>query len=412
MVTTRSFRDSAVLASMPIIQGVGRKWGFMGDSHTVGSGAPNSIYGFAAQSCILAGRLQNVDHALAGIGGQTTDQMLARFKTDIIDAGCDGVVILGGTNDSAFNGVGVPVATFIGNIVAMLQLARAYGIRAIVCTVPPTGAGAGDLAIRSKLIEAYNLWLKLAVHNEGARLADIHSALVDPATGQTLAAYNADGIHFTALGHLAIAEVVAPIMQAMNMAATLGVDAPPVAGGTCALVANPLMNGTVGTGNSPTGWFTQQAATGSVTRGVRARSGTLQKGQWFEAALDGTSVAASVIYGLSLGGTYAGGDKLGVTCRMEIEDTAGNWRATRGGAQQGSLSLNVNNGGANLNNTWRETGGLAVPPSMYVVTANASSGLALWWKLAVVAGQNIKARIGEVQVYNLTAMGLDGVIAG
>ncbi|MFB9952018.1 SGNH/GDSL hydrolase family protein [Rhizobium puerariae] len=410
MVTTRSFRNSQALASMPIIQGVGRKWGFIGDSHTASTGAANSIYGFPAQSVILAGRMQNVDFAVAGIGGQTADQMLARFKTDIIDTGCEGVVILAGTNDSALNSVGVPVATFIGNIVAMLRLAKSYGIRAIVCTVPPTASDAGDLAVRSKFIEAYNMWLKLVVHKEGGRLADIHQALVDPATGYTLAAYKADGVHFNSLGHLAIAEVVAPIMQAVNMAALLGVDALPVTSGTYTLVSNPLMNGTVNNGSAPTGWFTQQAAVGSVTRNVRAKSGTLQKGQWFEYALDGTSAVASVTAGYSLGGTYAIGDKLGVTCRMEITDTAGNWRTTRGGSQQGSLSLNVNNAGANLNNTFRESGSLILPPSMYVVTANASSGLALWWRLSVVVGQNITARIGEVQVYNLTAMGLDGVI--
>lgn len=72
-----------------------------------------------------------------GISGQTTPQMLIRFRPDVIDIGASVVVILAGINDIAENTGPIPVETIYGNIVSMAELARMNQIRVVLCSVLP-----------------------------------------------------------------------------------------------------------------------------------------------------------------------------------------------------------------------------------------------------------------------------------
>jgi lysophospholipase L1-like esterase len=73
-----------------------------------------------------------------GVAGQTTDQMLIRFRQDVIDLKARVVVILAGLNDIAgVHGGPVPEETVFDNLVSMTQLAQANGVRVVLASVTP-----------------------------------------------------------------------------------------------------------------------------------------------------------------------------------------------------------------------------------------------------------------------------------
>src|SRR5204862_3065829 len=72
-----------------------------------------------------------------GIGGQTTAQMLLRFRPDVIDLQPDAVVILAGTNDIAGNAGPVSLEEIEGNYASLAELANAHHIKVIFSSVLP-----------------------------------------------------------------------------------------------------------------------------------------------------------------------------------------------------------------------------------------------------------------------------------
>ena len=72
-----------------------------------------------------------------GISGQTTPQMLVRFRQDVLDLEPRAVIILAGTNDIAGNTGPSTLAMITDNIKSMAQLAEANGIKVIICSVLP-----------------------------------------------------------------------------------------------------------------------------------------------------------------------------------------------------------------------------------------------------------------------------------
>lgn len=72
-----------------------------------------------------------------GISGQTTPQMLLRFRQDVINLEPAAVVILAGTNDIAGNTGPSTLEMIVDNIFSMAELAKAHGIKVILCSVLP-----------------------------------------------------------------------------------------------------------------------------------------------------------------------------------------------------------------------------------------------------------------------------------
>ncbi len=145
-----------------------------------------------------------------GIGGQTTAQMLVRFRQDVIDLHPQVVVILGGTNDVAGNtGLMTPEMTE-GNWTSMAELARANGIAAVFASITP----ASDIPWRRGLhpaekIRVLNAWLKAYCASRGLVYLDYYSVLAD-AEGGMKADLTVDGVHATVKGYT----VMAPLAQA------------------------------------------------------------------------------------------------------------------------------------------------------------------------------------------------------
>ncbi|MCS3732819.1 SGNH/GDSL hydrolase family protein [Mucilaginibacter dorajii] len=80
----------------------------------------------------------NKNYVNRGISGQTTPQMLLRFRQDVINLKPKMVVILGGTNDIAGNTGQATINEIFGNLVSMVQLAKANHIKPVICSILPT----------------------------------------------------------------------------------------------------------------------------------------------------------------------------------------------------------------------------------------------------------------------------------
>lgn len=72
-----------------------------------------------------------------GIGGQTTEEMLVRFRQDVINLKPKYVVILAGINDVALNNGYISNETTVGNIISMCELAKLHKIKPIICSLTP-----------------------------------------------------------------------------------------------------------------------------------------------------------------------------------------------------------------------------------------------------------------------------------
>ncbi|ALD22693.1 hypothetical protein AM218_09010 [Hymenobacter sp. DG25A] len=144
-----------------------------------------------------------------GIGGQTSGQMLLRFRQDVVALRPAVVVILAGTNDVAENrGPYSPQAT-LDNIMSMAELARAQGIRVVLCSVPPVY----DFPWRPNLqpapkIVALNQLIKAYATQNRLVYLDYHSALADERQGLKKD-YGQDGVHPTLPGY----RVMEPLLQ-------------------------------------------------------------------------------------------------------------------------------------------------------------------------------------------------------
>lgn len=158
-----------------------------------------------------------------GIGGQTTPQMLLRFRQDVIDLHPKVVQIMAGTNDIAGNTGPMTPEQTEANLTTMAELARAHGIRVILASIPPADhfPWRPGLDTATK-IAALNAWMKGYAARTGATYADYWSALHD---GQALkAAWTYDGVHPNAAGYAVMAPVAeTAIRTAMAKPAPRGI---------------------------------------------------------------------------------------------------------------------------------------------------------------------------------------------
>jgi acyl-CoA thioesterase I len=152
-----------------------------------------------------------------GIDGQTTPEMLVRFRQDVIDLNPKVVVVLAGTNDIA----GVTGPTFNGDIEAnyasMAELARAHGIRMVFASVLPvhnyTLDAQESFALRPRdRILALNQWLKEYCAKNRLVYLDYFSALVDE-RGMLKRALADDGLHPTDAGYKIMASQAEKAIQ-------------------------------------------------------------------------------------------------------------------------------------------------------------------------------------------------------
>jgi len=137
-----------------------------------------------------------------GIGGQTTSQMLLRFRQDVIDLNPRVVVILGGVNDLASSPQPTPLATIEGNLTSMAELARANGIRVVMASLTPVSdflLPTQTTAHPPQKIVQLNAWIKSYVKKQHFVYVDYYAALID-AHQSMKKSLSFDGLHPNAAG--------------------------------------------------------------------------------------------------------------------------------------------------------------------------------------------------------------------
>lgn len=145
-----------------------------------------------------------------GIGGQTSYQFLLRFRQDVINLQPDLVVINAGTNDVAENAGPYNADYTMGNIISMVELAKANKIKVILTSVLPAARfgwrpnitdAAQKIAALNSRIEQYAKEHKIPYVNYYEKMVVGHDHALNPA-------YTKDGVHPTAEGYDVMEELI------------------------------------------------------------------------------------------------------------------------------------------------------------------------------------------------------------
>ena len=137
----------------------------------------------------------NTSYINRGISGQTTSQMLIRFRPDVLNLHPDVVVILAGVNDIAGNTGPTTNDAIFGNIISMVELAKANAIKVILCSVLPANnfywrpneKAAETIIQLNQLIQSYANQMHIP-------FVDYHTAMADTKKGLPKE-FSDDGVH-------------------------------------------------------------------------------------------------------------------------------------------------------------------------------------------------------------------------
>ena len=164
----------------------------------------------------LASYFPNKPYINRGVSGQTTPQMLVRFRPDVIALKPQVVVILAGTNDIAGNTGLMTLEAIEGNLASMFELARAGDVRVVIASVLPVS----DYAKNSEgkpinqttrrppeKIIALNGWIKKYATQNGLTFLDYFSAMVDE-KGFLKVELSNDGLHPNDKGYVVMQPLV------------------------------------------------------------------------------------------------------------------------------------------------------------------------------------------------------------
>ena len=143
-----------------------------------------------------------------GISGQTSPQILIRFRADVIDLKPSIAVLLAGANDIAGNTGPSTLEMILNNIISMAEIAKANQIDIILCSVLPaydfpwkTGS------FPAEKIETFNTMLKKYADANEILYLDYYSAMVDERKGLK-SIYTDDGVHPNKSGYEIMGTIV------------------------------------------------------------------------------------------------------------------------------------------------------------------------------------------------------------
>lgn len=185
--------DNEKLAAEPVASG---RVVFMGDSITDAWGRRYGKF-FPAQPYVNR-----------GIGGQTTPQMLIRFRQDVIALKPKVVVILAGTNDIAGNTGPTTLEAIEDNLTSMAELAKANGIKVVLSSVLPVCDYIRPQTERRppEKIQALNAWIKTYAAKHKFVYLDYYPAMLDD-QGAFKKELTYDGLHPNDAGY----EIMEPL---------------------------------------------------------------------------------------------------------------------------------------------------------------------------------------------------------
>ncbi len=148
-----------------------------------------------------------------GISGQTTPQMLVRFRQDVIALKPKVVVILAGTNDIAGNTGPSTIEMIEDNLASMTEIAQAHGMRVVLSSVLPVYDYPWKPGLQpASKIMALNAWMKSFAATRGAIYLDYHSAMQDERHGLK-SELTYDGVHPNEAGYRVMASLAERAIQ-------------------------------------------------------------------------------------------------------------------------------------------------------------------------------------------------------
>ena len=149
-----------------------------------------------------------------GIGGQTTPQMLIRFKPDVVDLKPEIVVVLAGTNDIAGNTGPSNAKMITDNIFSMAEIAKAYQMKVVLSSILPVYEydWAREIKDPPSTIQAVNDALKQYASDHGLIYLDYFSSMVDERQGLN-SDYTSDGVHPNENGYILMSSLAEEVLS-------------------------------------------------------------------------------------------------------------------------------------------------------------------------------------------------------
>jgi len=143
---------------------------------------------------------RNNNYQARGISGQTTAQMLVRFRSDVLNLHPKYVAIMAGTNDIAGNNGLIAPEKIVENLISMCELARANKIKVLLCSITPVNRYGWSKLMTddpSEIIMGINAELAAyAARTRGVTYVNYFDALKTPTNG-IRPEYSPDGVHLT-----------------------------------------------------------------------------------------------------------------------------------------------------------------------------------------------------------------------
>ena len=152
-----------------------------------------------------------------GIGGQTSSEMLVRFRQDVIDLHPGCVAILAGTNDVAMNNGYIALENTFQNIVSMCELTRFNKIKVLLCSVTPAAhfnwrPQVEPATIIPKLNAKLNAYAETA---EGVEFVDYFTPMADGDNAMR-PDYSPEGSHPNGEGYKVMEKIIIRALNKIN----------------------------------------------------------------------------------------------------------------------------------------------------------------------------------------------------
>jgi lysophospholipase L1-like esterase len=151
-----------------------------------------------------------------GISGQTTSQMLGRFRQDVINLKPAVAVLLAGINDIAENTGPITLEAVAGNVFSMAELAKANKIKVIMCSVLP----ASDFKWKPGMqpgpkVVKLNMLLKKYANDNAIPYLDYYTPMVNDSQGLK-SEYGEDGVHPNDAGYAVMEPLIEKAIQEIS----------------------------------------------------------------------------------------------------------------------------------------------------------------------------------------------------
>lgn len=309
----------------------------------------------------------------AGVSGNRSDEMLARFDSDVVPYAPSVVTILAGSNDISQNRT---LASFQANIRGIVARTLAIGAVPVLVTILPRTPS----ATYGQRVSQWNAWLKSYALTKGFALLDFNTLMTNPADGALL--YDSgDGLHPTQAGYKVMGDYAATILKPLLREWTPVLPVSNVDPNN--LLANALLlTDTTPTDGRADGYSTYgSGATYTLEAGVSPVLGNWQK--WVNTVAGG-GITKSVTTG------WAVGDRIAFTGRFDTDGATYIAQMLATGTTNyvravGSITTAVRDGAF--------YGELVVPTGTTALEIRFTGGV----------GNHKVAQLG---MYNLTALGL------